>query len=270
MCRFGKWRERKSRVEKDVRRIDSNHPFYAGDENPNAEMLRQILLTYSMYNFDLGYCQVIACARLPLHGPRHDSQSNSVCLTCNITMLSASHFSVASDDRQRTPSQVWTEGIDDLQGMSDLASPILYIMQDEAVAFWCFVNLMDRMEANFSDDSTSMQAQLDALQRLVQLADPELHAFIKAADSTNYFFCYRWLLVHFKREFTFDEVASLPVRTINLVVSVVTGKSILQYCHLHSSLFYWFWFCDNPEKLHRPQMHKSYCLCPHQLYCMVT
>lgn len=56
--RFSKWRERKSRVDKDVRRIDSSHPFYAGEDNPNTETLRQILLTYSMYNFDLGYCQV--------------------------------------------------------------------------------------------------------------------------------------------------------------------------------------------------------------------
>ena len=45
-------------MDKDVRRIDSSHPFYAGEGNPNTETLRQILLTYSMYNFDLGYCQV--------------------------------------------------------------------------------------------------------------------------------------------------------------------------------------------------------------------
>lgn len=94
-----------------------------------------------------------------------------------------------------------------LQGMADLASPILFIMQDEALAFWCFVKLMERMEANFSPDSTSMQTQLDTLHDLMQLLDPELHAFIEAADSSNYFFCYRWLLVHFKREFSFDEVS---------------------------------------------------------------
>lgn len=96
-----------------------------------------------------------------------------------------------------------------MQGMSDLLSPILYIMQDEAIAFWCFVNLMDRMESNFSDDSTGMQSQLTALQKLVQLVDPEVHAFLEAADSSNLFFCYRWLLVHFKREFPFDEVCPL-------------------------------------------------------------
>ena len=80
-------------------------------------------------------------------------------------------------------------------------------MQDEELAFWCFVNLMEKMGPNFSNDSSSMNLQLAALERLLQLIDPDLHAFIEAADGSNYFFCYRWLLVHFKREFTFDEVS---------------------------------------------------------------
>ena len=32
------------------------------------------------------------------------------------------------------------------QGMSDLAAPLLYVMRDEAEAFWCFACLMERME----------------------------------------------------------------------------------------------------------------------------
>ena len=80
-------------------------------------------------------------------------------------------------------------------------------MQDEALAFWCFASLMEKMEANFSNDSTNMQTQLASLRSLVELVDPELHAFFEANDSLNYLFCYRWLLVHFKREFSFDEVS---------------------------------------------------------------
>lgn len=56
--KFAKFRERKSRVDKDVVRTDRTLPFYEGDENPNVEKLRDILITYSFYNFDLGYCQV--------------------------------------------------------------------------------------------------------------------------------------------------------------------------------------------------------------------
>jgi hypothetical protein len=29
--------------------------------------------------------------------------------------------------------------------MSDLLSPILYVMEDEVDAFWCFVSFMDQM-----------------------------------------------------------------------------------------------------------------------------
>lgn len=55
----------------------------------------------------------------------------------------------------------------------------------------------------------SMHGQLLALRKLVQLLDPPLHAFMAAKSSLNYFFCYRWLLIHFKREFAFDEVSVL-------------------------------------------------------------
>ena len=91
--------------------------------------------------------------------------------------------------------------------MSDLAAPILFVMRDEALAFWCFAHLMERFEANFHTDCTGMHAQLAALNSLVQLLDPELHAFLEAKGCTNFFFCYRWLLVHFKREFSFEEVS---------------------------------------------------------------
>lgn len=52
----------------------------------------------------------------------------------------------------------------------------------------------------------AMHNQLLALRKLVQLLDPPMHAFMEAKSCLNYFFCYRWLLIHFKREFTFDEV----------------------------------------------------------------
>ena len=38
-------------------------PFYATERGPNVAALRRILLTYAMYNFNLGYCQVKASGR---------------------------------------------------------------------------------------------------------------------------------------------------------------------------------------------------------------
>ncbi|GFR32887.1 TBC1 domain family member 25 [Trichonephila clavata] len=39
------------------------------------------------------------------------------------------------------------------QGMSDLLSPILYVMKKESEAYVCFCGLMQRMQANFKPES---------------------------------------------------------------------------------------------------------------------
>jgi hypothetical protein len=70
-----------------------------------------------------------------------------------------------------------------------------------------------------------MKRQLLSLQQLLGVMDPQLHrhlgslqSFKKAnhthgttenADGLNLFFCFRWILIGFKREFPFDEVLRL-------------------------------------------------------------
>jgi hypothetical protein len=54
----------------------------------------------------------------------------------------------------------------DLQGMSDLLSPILYIMDNEVDAFWCFAALMERMASNFHRDQNGMHSQLLSLRKV--------------------------------------------------------------------------------------------------------
>ena len=39
-----------------------------------------------------------------------------------------------------------------MQGMSDLLSPILFIMDDEADSFWCFVGFMEMVVSTISLD----------------------------------------------------------------------------------------------------------------------
>ncbi|KAI5820105.1 rab-GTPase-TBC domain-containing protein [Pyronema omphalodes] len=96
-----------------------------------------------------------------------------------------------------------------VQGMSDMLAPIYAVMQDDAVAFWAFVGFMERTERNFLRDQSGMRAQLVALDHLVQLMDPKLYAHLESADSTNFFFFFRMLLVWFKREFKWDDVLRL-------------------------------------------------------------
>lgn len=40
--------------DKDVARTDRTHRFFEGDNNTHVQMLFDILMTYCMYNFDLG------------------------------------------------------------------------------------------------------------------------------------------------------------------------------------------------------------------------
>lgn len=149
--RFSDYRERKSLIEKDAKRTDRTIDFFAGENNANLQVLSDILMTYVMYNFDLGY----------------------------------------------------------VQGMSDLLSPILCLMTNEADAFWCFVGFMNRVYRNFDLDQSGIKSQLNELQTLLSVVNPELTSYIRHHDSGNMFFCFRWLLVLFKREFSQADVMRL-------------------------------------------------------------
>ncbi|TVY42215.1 GTPase-activating protein [Lachnellula subtilissima] len=96
-----------------------------------------------------------------------------------------------------------------VQGMSDLLAPIYAVTQDDAIAFWGFQHFMDRMERNFLRDQSGMRKQLLTLDHLVQLMDPKLYLHLQSADSTNFFFFFRMLLVWFKREFQWLDILHL-------------------------------------------------------------
>ncbi|XP_040574815.1 TBC1 domain family member 17 [Lepeophtheirus salmonis] len=148
---FAAFRERKVQIEKDICRTDRDHHFFEGDNNENVKILNNVLMTYVMYNFDLGY----------------------------------------------------------VQGMSDLLSPILYVMQNEVDAFWCFVGFMDIVKSNFDFDQKGMKAQLAQLVKLQKLINPELYSYLEHKESGNMYFYFRWLLIWFKREFKYKDVMKL-------------------------------------------------------------
>lgn len=93
--------------------------------------------------------------------------------------------------------------------MCDLLSPIYYILQDEELSFWAFVNFMRRMERNFLRDQSGIRDQMMALTDLCQLMLPKMSAHLAKCDSSNLFFCFRMLIVWFKREFEFEDVCSI-------------------------------------------------------------
>lgn len=54
-----------------------------------------------------------------------------------------------------------------------------------------------------------MKQQLSTLQQLIGVMDPELYDHLERTGSLNLFFCFRWILIAFKREFKFEDVINL-------------------------------------------------------------
>uniref|UniRef100_A0AAY5K1R2 Rab-GAP TBC domain-containing protein n=1 Tax=Esox lucius TaxID=8010 RepID=A0AAY5K1R2_ESOLU len=166
------YEERKSlqrrKTYKDVNRTDRTNRFYEGIDNPGLVLLHDILMTYCMYDFDLGY----------------------------------------------------------VQGMSDLLSPVLYVMENEVEAFWCFVSYMDQMHQNFEEQMQGMKTQLIQLSTLLRLLDLSFWNYLESQDSGYLYFCFRWLLIRFKRELRYPDVlrlwevmwTGLPCQNFHLLV----------------------------------------------------
>lgn len=90
------------------------------------------------------------------------------------------------------------------QGMSDLASPLLYIMKDEAHAYICFCALMMRLSVNFDLNGVAMSRKFTNLTCLLQYYDPEFYSYLRIQGADELLFCYRWILLELKREFPFE------------------------------------------------------------------
>uniref|UniRef100_A0A182NET8 Rab-GAP TBC domain-containing protein n=1 Tax=Anopheles dirus TaxID=7168 RepID=A0A182NET8_9DIPT len=91
------------------------------------------------------------------------------------------------------------------QGMSDIASPLLVTMGDEAHAYICFCAIMERLSCNFMLDGIAMTLKFSHLSEALQYYDPDFFAYLKHHQADDLLFCYRWLLLEMKREFAFDD-----------------------------------------------------------------
>lgn len=114
------------------------------------------------------------------------------------------------------------------QGMSDLASPLLVTMGDEAHAYICLCALMARLYPNFLLDGEAMTLKFTHLTESLQVYDPDFYNYLKSQQADDLLFCYRWLLLEMKREFAFDDAlrmlevlwASLPQKAPAMELSL--------------------------------------------------
>ena len=82
-------------------------------------------------------------------------------------------------------------------------------MENEVDSFWCFVGFMTLVEQNFDVEQDSIKTQILQLVDLVKAIDVDFFAYLDDKDSGNLYFCFRWLLIWFKREFAFADVLRL-------------------------------------------------------------
>lgn len=69
-----------------------------------------------------------------------------------------------------------------------------------------FLTASSSQASNFDMDQAGMKHQLLQLQQLLLFASPELAQHLQQKDSGNMYFCFRWLLVWFKREFSHRDI----------------------------------------------------------------
>ncbi|XP_052187491.1 rab GTPase-activating protein 22-like isoform X2 [Diospyros lotus] len=98
-----------------------------------------------------------------------------------------------------------------VQGMNDICSPMVILMENEADAFWCFERAMRKLRENFRSSASSIgvQSQLHTLAEIIKVIDPKLHQHLEELDGGEYLFALRMLMVLFRRELSFVDALYL-------------------------------------------------------------
>ncbi|XP_010446889.1 PREDICTED: small G protein signaling modulator 1-like isoform X4 [Camelina sativa] len=95
------------------------------------------------------------------------------------------------------------------QGMSDLLSPLIAVMEDDVLAFWCFVGFMSKARHNFRLDEVGIRRQLSMVSKIIKFKDIHLYRHLENLEAEDCFFVYRMVVVLFRRELTFEQTLCL-------------------------------------------------------------
>ncbi|WFD01752.1 GTPase activating protein [Malassezia obtusa] len=176
----------KHRIWIDCLRTDPKHPFFAETEGADAAFASM---------------QASGWERLPHQGSGADRVNHHLYALSDVLLT----FCLYADQDEELAG---LHGY--VQGMSDLCV-VCYVAceGDLPRTFWCLVGVMRRLGANFVHDQTGMRSELLTLQRLLAELCPSLYTYLQAVDGLNLFFCFRWILVCFRREFELSDVQRL-------------------------------------------------------------
>ncbi|GAA5988859.1 hypothetical protein JCM10908_006201 [Rhodotorula pacifica] len=180
--------EEDHRVEIDCRRTDRTHPLFLSDVPPDEQGAHPPSNAHVMAMHDVLMTWVFgrsrtASSEMPEETPESDENATT------------------------TPPPSPRNYV---QGMSDLFSPLYVVLDGEQwLCYALFEYQMERHADNFLVDQSGMARQLAELQSLLRVMDRGLYHHFETTGSLNLFFCFRWFLTSFKREFSFDDTIKL-------------------------------------------------------------
>ncbi|KWU43943.1 GTPase-activating protein gyp7 [Rhodotorula sp. JG-1b] len=181
--------EEDHRVEIDCRRTDRTHPLFLSDVPPEEQGAHPPSNAHVMAMHDILMTWVFATSRSASDTPPGTAAA------------------AAEAGEPVTPAPAPRNYV---QGMSDLFSPLYVVLEGEQwLCYALFENQMERHADNFLVDQSGMARQLAELQSLLRVMDRGLYHHFETTGSLNLFFCFRWFLTSFKREFSFDDTIKL-------------------------------------------------------------
>ncbi|KAJ6705356.1 TBC1 DOMAIN FAMILY MEMBER GTPASE-ACTIVATING PROTEIN [Salix purpurea] len=95
------------------------------------------------------------------------------------------------------------------QGMSDLLSPIIAVMEEDVSAFWWFVGFMKKARHSFRLDEVGIRRQLGIVSKIIKCKDSHLYKHLEKLQAEDCFFVYRMVVVLFRRELNLDQTLCL-------------------------------------------------------------
>ncbi|XP_073673539.1 uncharacterized protein [Garra rufa] len=93
------------------------------------------------------------------------------------------------------------------QGMNDLCSRFLEVLDSEVDTYWSFCCYMEKFSKDFCADGLYRKMELEAA--LLKELDPQLHSHLVTENMEKITFCHRWLLLGFQREFEHSDALRL-------------------------------------------------------------
>ena len=114
------------------------------------------------------------------------------------------------------------------QGMSDLLSPIIAVMEEDHEAFWCFVGFMRKARHHFRLDEVGIRRQSKIVSQIIKRKESHLYRHLQKLQAEDCFFVYR--MVGENCNYRTPNVVLRKHRTSNIDIAKMTLETLTLLC----------------------------------------